>query len=89
MFDRSRLGLENKWTYSCFVFALAVAPFERLDDWIIPKYTFKKHMRHDSPLSKRETKIKNEAGFFVFDEFTLQVACNPAFKTYFSSSRLK
>ena len=44
-----------------------------MDDWIIPKYTFKKHTRHDSPLSKREAKIKNEPGFFVFDEFTLQV----------------
>ena len=44
-----------------------------MDDWIIPKYTFKKHTRHDSPLSKREAKIKNEARFFVFDEFTLQV----------------
>ena len=44
-----------------------------MDDWIIPKYTFKKHTRRNSPLSKREAKIKNEAGFFVFDEFTLQV----------------
>ena len=44
-----------------------------MDDWIIPKYTFKKHTRHDSPLSKTEDKIKNEAGFFVFNEFTLQV----------------
>ena len=25
------------------------------------------------PLSKREAKIKNQAGFFVFDKFTLQV----------------
>ena len=25
------------------------------------------------PLSKREVKIKNQAGFFVFDKFTLQV----------------
>ena len=50
-----------------------------MDDWIIPKY----HTRHDSPggsqftrcipLSKREAKIKNQAGFFVFDKFTLQV----------------
>ena len=44
-----------------------------MDDWIIPKHTFKKHTRYDSPLSKREAKIKNEAGFFVFDEFTVQV----------------
>ena len=25
------------------------------------------------PLSKREAKIKNQAGYFVFDKFTLQV----------------
>ena len=25
------------------------------------------------PLSKREAKIRNQAGFFVFDKFTLQV----------------
>ena len=25
------------------------------------------------PLFKREAKIKNQAGFFVFDKFTLQV----------------
>ena len=25
------------------------------------------------PLSKREAKIKNQVGFFVFDKFTLQV----------------
>ena len=28
---------------------------------------------HYIPLSKREAKIKNQAGFFVFDKFTLQV----------------
>ena len=55
-----------------------------MDNWTAPKYNFKKHMRHDSPwwqpiytlhvpLSKREAKIKNQAGFFVFDKFTLQV----------------
>ena len=43
MFDHRRLGLENKWTYSCIVFALAVAPFERLwmidSPWWQPIYT--------------------------------------------------
>ena len=37
---------------------------------------------HSIPLFKREAKIKNQAGFFVFDKFSLQVnlvACKPAF----------
>ena len=51
-----------------------------MDNWTTPKYNFKKHTRHDSPwftrcipLSKREAKIKNQAGFFVFDKFSLLV----------------
>ena len=55
-----------------------------MDNSTTPKYNFKKHTRHDSPwwqpiyslqfpVSKREAKIKNQAGFFVFDKFTLQV----------------
>ena len=52
------------------------------NNWTTPKYNFKKHSRHDSPwwqpftryisLSKRKAKIKNQAGFLVFDKFTLQ-----------------
>ena len=54
-----------------------------MDNWTTPKYNCKKHTRHDSPLwqpiytciplSKRKTKIKNQAGFFVFDKFSLLV----------------
>ena len=55
-----------------------------MDDWMTPKYNFKKHTPHDSPwwqpnftccipLSKRKAKIKNQAGFFVFDKFSLQL----------------
>ena len=55
-----------------------------MDNSTTPKYNFKKHTRHDSPwwqpiyslqfpVSKREAKIKNQAGFFVFDKFTSQV----------------
>ena len=50
-------------------------------NWTVPKYNFMKHtiVLDDRqftgciPLSKREAKIKNQAGFFVFDKFTLQV----------------
>ena len=54
-----------------------------MDDWTAPKYNFMKHTivlggsqftrTRCIPLSKREAKIKNQAGFFVFDKFTLQV----------------
>ena len=45
------------------------------------KYNFMKHtivlggsqFTRFIPLSKREAKMKNQAGFFVFDKFTLQV----------------
>ena len=45
------------------------------------KYNFMKHMivlggsqfTFSIPLFKREAKIKNQAGFFVFNKFTLQV----------------
>ena len=54
---------------------------EIMDNWTAPKYTFMEDtiVLGDSqvtrciPLSKREAKIKNQAGFFVFDKFTLQV----------------
>ena len=74
-----------------------IAPFERL--WIIgqPRNIILRNRRATIvlggsqftrciPLSKREAKIKNQAGFFVFDKFNLQVnlgdelvACKPAF----------
>ena len=46
-----------------------------------PKYNFMKHtivlsgsqFTRSIPLSKREAKIKHQAGFFVFYKFTLQV----------------
>ena len=73
MFDHIRFGLENK--------ALL-----RLRDWIIgqPRNIILRNTRATIvlggsqftrciPLSKREAKIKNQAGFFVFDKFTLQV----------------
>ena len=52
-----------------------------MDNWTTPKY---KHAPRQSlfggsqftrciPLSKREAKIKNQAGFFVFDKFRLLV----------------
>ena len=52
-----------------------------MDNWTAPKYNFMKHtivlggsqFTRCIPLSKREAKIKNQAGFFVFDKFTLQV----------------
>ena len=59
-------------------------PFERL--WIIgqPRNIILRHTRATKirggsqltrciPLSKREAKIKNQAGFFVFDKFSLLV----------------
>ena len=61
-----------------------IAPFEGL--WIIgqPRNIILRNTRATivlggsqftryNPLSKRETKIKNQARFFVFDKFTLQV----------------
>ena len=68
-----------------------------MDNWTAPKYNFMKHtivlsgdqFTHSIPLSKREAKIKNQPGLFVFDKFTLLVrpqvlvtnlvACKPAF----------
>ena len=52
-----------------------------MDNRTAPKYNFTKHtivlggsqFTHSIPLSKREAKIKNQPGFFVFDKFTLQV----------------
>ena len=57
-----------------------------MDNWTTPKYNFKKHTRHDRPwwqpiyggtrcipLSKRDAKIKNQAGFFAFDKLSLLV----------------
>ena len=53
-----------------------------MDNWTAPKYETHDSPRwqpiytfHSSaiPLSKREAKMKNQAGFFVFDKFTLQV----------------
>ena len=50
-----------------------------MDNWVAPKYNFMPHMIVLSgsqkftrciPLSKREAKIRNQAGFFVFDKFT-------------------
>ena len=51
-----------------------------MDNWTAPKYNFMKHtivlggsqFTHFIPLSKRGAKIKNQAGFFVFDKFTFQ-----------------
>ena len=48
-----------------------------MDDWTTPKYNFMKHtivlggsqFTHSIPLSKREAKIKNQPGCFVFDKF--------------------
>ena len=52
-----------------------------MDNWTAPKYIFMPHtivlggsqFTHSIPLFKREAKLKNQAGFFVFDKFTLQV----------------
>ena len=50
-----------------------------MDNWTTPKYNFKMIVPGGSqftrciPLSKREAKIKNQAGFLVFHKFTLQV----------------
>ena len=45
-----------------------------MDNWTKPKYNFKKHTSHDSPWwQPTEAKIKNQAGVFVFDKFSLQV----------------
>ena len=52
-----------------------------MDNWTALKYNFRKHtivlggsqFTRCILLSKREAKIINQAGFFVFDKFTLQV----------------
>ena len=52
-----------------------------MDDWMAPKHNFMKHtivlsgsqFTRCIPLSKREAKITNQARFFVFNKFTLQV----------------
>ena len=49
---------------------------ETMDDWTAPKYNFMKHrlvlggsqFTRCIRLSKREPKIKNQPGFFVFDK---------------------
>ena len=58
-----------------------------MDNWTAPKYNFMKHtivlggsqFTRYIPLSKREAKIENQARFFVFDKFTLQL--NPGNKS--------
>ena len=50
-----------------------------MDNWTAPKCNFMKHtlvfdgsqLTRYITLSRREAKIKNQAGFFVFDKFTL------------------
>ena len=59
-----------------------------MDNWTTAKYNFKNtcativlggcQFTRCVPLSKREAKIKNQAGFFVFDRFTLQVNLSDA-----------
>ena len=52
-----------------------------MDNWTSPKYYFMKRtmvvgcsqFTRCIPLSKREAKLKNQAGFFAFNKFTLQV----------------
>ena len=52
-----------------------------MDNWTAPKYNFMKHtivlngnqFTSFIPLSKREAKIKNQTGFFVFENLTSQV----------------
>ena len=52
-----------------------------MDNWTAPKYNSMKHtivlggsqFTRCIALSKREAKIKNQAGFFVFDKITLPV----------------
>ena len=54
-----------------------------MDNWTTPKYNFKKHVRHDSPWwqpiytlhssVEKRGQNKNQAGFFVFDKFSLLV----------------
>ena len=55
-----------------------------MDDWMTPKYIYLRNTRATIvlggsqftrciPLSKREAKIKNQARFFVFDKFILEV----------------
>ena len=71
-----------------------------MDNWTAPKYNYMKHtivlggsqFTRSIPLSKREAKIKNLPGFFVFDKFTLQVNLGDKYqpiKHTFFSSRLR
>ena len=54
---------------------------ETMVNWTVPKYNFMKHtivldgrqFTRCIPLSKREAKIENRAGSFVFDKFNLEV----------------
>ena len=83
MFDHSRLGpVAHHLNFIRLIYSLSNHSFgETMDNWTTPKYNFMKHMivlggsqfTRCIPLSKREAKIKNQAGFFVFDKFTLQV----------------
>ena len=68
-----------------------------MDNWPVPKNNFMQHtivlsgsqkFTRCIPLSKREVKIRNQAGFFVFYKFSFNtvhylvtnlVACKPAF----------
>ena len=52
-----------------------------MDNWTAPKYNFMQHtillsgsqkFTRCIPLSKREAKIRNQAGFFTFDKFTFK-----------------
>ena len=60
---------------------------ETMDNWTAPKYKFMKHtivlggrkFTGCIRLSKREARIKNQAGFFMFVKFALQV--NPGVKS--------
>ena len=54
-----------------------------MDNWTAPKYTFIQHkivlsgsqkFTRCIPLSKREAKIRNHAGSFVFDKFTFNTS---------------
>ena len=54
-----------------------------MDNWTAPKYNFMHHtivlsgiqkFARCIPLSEREAKIRNQAGFFVFDKFTFNTS---------------
>ena len=46
---------------------------ETMDNWTTPKYSFEKHTRHDSPWWQPIYTLHYQAGFFVFDKFSLLV----------------